>query len=194
MRLERNGCELSTARRTLMSAMLSPLGTVVSAGLGLAGAAGLAVGGFTYASVWPTSQIFGRTLTAPRRPNELALTFDDGPNPAWTPRLLDILAEHGVHGTFFMLGKFAQSEPVLVRQIADAGHLIGNHSWNHPNLARTAANQVREQLQKTSDTLQQITGTPDSILSSALWCPAACGAAHCARTRPDAGDVECDDQ
>lgn len=160
MRLERNGCELSTARRTLMSAMLSPLGTVVSAGLGLAGAAGLAVGGFTYASVWPTSQIFGRTLTAPRRPNELALTFDDGPNPAWTPRLLDILAEHGVHGTFFMLGKFAQSEPVLVRQIADAGHLIGNHSWNHPNLARTAANQVREQLQKTSDTLQEITGKP----------------------------------
>ena len=140
--------------------MLSPLGTVVSAGLGLAGAAGLAVGGFTYASVWPTSQIFGRTLTAPRRPNELALTFDDGPNPAWTPRLLDILAEHGVHGTFFMLGKFAQSEPALVRQIAGAGHLIGNHSWNHPNLARTAANQVREQLQKTSETLQEITGKP----------------------------------
>lgn len=140
--------------------MLSPLGTAVSAGLGLAGAAGLALGGFAYASLWPTSQIFGRTLIAPRRPNEIALTFDDGPNPAWTPRLLDILAERGVHATFFMVGKFAQTETALVRRIAGAGHLIGNHSWNHPNLARTAADQVREELQKTSDTLQQIVGAP----------------------------------
>lgn len=140
--------------------MLSPLGTAVSASLGLAGAAGLAVGGFAYASVWPTSQIFGRTLTAPQRPGELALTFDDGPNPAWTPRLLDILAEHRVHATFFVLGKFAQAESALARQIADAGHLVGNHSWNHPNLARTGADQVREELLRTSDLLQQILGEP----------------------------------
>lgn len=138
--------------------MLSPLATVFSAGVGVAGAAGLAVGGYAYATLWPTSQVFGRTLTAPRRPNELALTFDDGPNPAWTPRLLDILAERSVHATFFMIGRFAQAKPELVRQIAVAGHLIGNHSWNHPNLARTAAGQVRDELQRTSDILQQITG------------------------------------
>ena len=70
-----------------------------TAGLGAAGAVGLAVGGFAYAAMWPASQIFGRTLIAPRRPGELALTFDDGPNPAWTPRLLDILATHEVHAT-----------------------------------------------------------------------------------------------
>lgn len=138
--------------------MLSPLETAVSAGFGIAGAVGLAVGSFAYASLWPTSQIFGRTLTAPRRPDELALTFDDGPNPAWTPRLLDILAEHGVHATFFMVGKFAQTETALVQRIAEAGHLIGNHSWNHPNLARTASAQVRDELQRTSEILQQITG------------------------------------
>jgi len=140
--------------------MLSSLGTVVSAGLGLAGAAGLAAGGYAYASLWPASQIFGSTLIAPRQPGELALTFDDGPNPAWTPRLLDILAEHSVRATFFMVGRFAQVESSLVKRIVDEGHLIANHSWSHPNLARTAAVKVREELQHTSDTLQQIAGKP----------------------------------
>jgi peptidoglycan/xylan/chitin deacetylase (PgdA/CDA1 family) len=140
--------------------MLSPLATVLSAGIGTAGAAGLAVGGYAYAASWPTSQIFGRTLTAPRRPGELALTFDDGPNPAWTPKLLDILAGHHVHATFFLVGKFAQAEPELVRTIVAAGHVIGNHTWSHPNLAWTATGKVREELKSTSDLLQQITGKP----------------------------------
>jgi peptidoglycan/xylan/chitin deacetylase (PgdA/CDA1 family) len=138
--------------------MLSPIGTAVCAGLGVAGAAGLAAGAAAYAAVWPTSQVFGRTLIAPRRPGELALTFDDGPNPAWTPQLLETLAAHGVCATFFLVGRFAQAEPTLVRQLAAAGHLVGNHSWSHPNLARTAANQVREELRGTSETLEQICG------------------------------------
>lgn len=140
--------------------MLSPLATGIYAGLGTAAAAGLAVGGFAYASLWPTSQLFGRTLIAPHRPGELALTFDDGPNPAWTPRLLDILAERDVRATFFMVGRFAQAEPALARRVSDAGHLIGNHSWSHPNLARTARLQIRDELTRTSDTLAQITGKP----------------------------------
>lgn len=140
--------------------MLSPFATVISAGAGIAGAAGLAVGGLAYASVWPTSQIFGPTLTAPARRSELALTFDDGPNPAWTPQLLEILAEHQAQATFFMVGRFAQAEPALVRQVLAGGHLIGNHSWSHPNLARTPAGKVRDELQRTSDILQQITGKP----------------------------------
>jgi peptidoglycan-N-acetylglucosamine deacetylase len=140
--------------------MLSPFTTGIYAGLGAIGAVGLAVGGFQYASLWPGSQIFGRTLIAPRRPGELALTFDDGPNPAWTPQLLDILAAHDVRATFFILGRFAQAEQALVRRIVEAGHLVGNHSWSHPNLARTASGRVREELQRTSDTLAQITGKP----------------------------------
>jgi peptidoglycan/xylan/chitin deacetylase (PgdA/CDA1 family) len=106
------------------------------------------------------SQIFGRTLAAPFRPGEMALTFDDGPNPAWTPRLLEILAEHQVRATFFLVGKFAATEPALVRRIAAAGHVVGNHSWSHPNLALTASGRVRDELERTNSVLAHITGQP----------------------------------
>ena len=138
--------------------MLSSFAAGIYAGLGVAGGAGLAVGGYAYASMWPASQIFGPMLIAPRRPSELALTFDDGPNPAWTPRLLETLAAHNVKATFFMVGRFAQAEPALVRRVAAAGHLIGNHTWNHPNLARTASHIIRDELTRTRDTLAQIIG------------------------------------
>jgi peptidoglycan/xylan/chitin deacetylase (PgdA/CDA1 family) len=140
--------------------MLSPFATGVYTSIGALGLGSLAAGGFQYASLWPTSQIFGRTLVAARRPGELALTFDDGPNPAWTPRLLDIRAANDVRATFFMVGRFAQAERALVRRILDAGHLIGNHSWNHPNLACTRSRTVHEELLRTSDTLTQIAGQP----------------------------------
>ncbi len=140
--------------------MMTPWATGISAGLGAAAALGLAAGGCAYAAMVPGSQLFGRTMTAPRRPGELALTFDDGPNPACTPRLLDTLASHGVRATFFLIGGFAQREPALVRRILAAGHLIGNHSWSHPNLARTAARRVDEELARTSETLEQISGSP----------------------------------
>jgi len=140
--------------------MFSRLAASVYGVLGFAGATGLGIGGFAYASHWPTSQIFGRTLTAPRRPGELALTFDDGPNPAWTPRLLDILAEHNVRATFFMVGKFAKAERELARRVADAGHLVGNHTWSHPDLSRTRAANVLDELTRTSDLLAELTGKP----------------------------------
>ncbi|HVZ82896.1 MAG TPA: polysaccharide deacetylase family protein [Terracidiphilus sp.] len=140
--------------------MLSPLATGAAVTLGTAAAAGLALGGYAYAAMTPSSQLFGRTLIASRSPGQLALTFDDGPNPAWTPRLLDILAAHNARATFFMVGQFAQAGPALVRRIAAAGHLIGNHTWSHPNLARTASAKIREELTRTSDTLAQLTGQP----------------------------------
>ena len=116
--------------------------------------------GYLYATMWPGAQVFGRTLVAPRRPGELALTFDDGPNPAWTPRLLDTLAAYDVRATFFMVGNFAQAEPELVRRVAAAGHLIGNHSWSHPNLAVTGAAKTDDELTRTKATLEQILGQP----------------------------------
>jgi peptidoglycan-N-acetylglucosamine deacetylase len=129
-------------------------------GIGAAAGVGLVWGGCSYAALHPGSQLFGRALVAPPCPGELALTFDDGPNPAWTPRLLDILAGHEVRATFFLVGSFAQAEPALVRRIAEAGHLIGNHSWTHPNLALTSAANVRNELHRTSRTLEQILGRP----------------------------------
>jgi len=140
--------------------MLSPIATGIYAGIGALGAVGLAAGGFAYAAMWPASQIFGQALIAPRRAGELALTFDDGPNPAWTPRLLDILATHDVRATFFLVGRYAEAEPELVRRIAAAGHLIGNHSWSHPNLALAATLRITEELERTSEALEQITGVP----------------------------------
>lgn len=150
-------CRRWVCRRTLVCEMLSSLATGVCAGLG---AAGLAAGGGAYAALWPGSQIFGSALIAPQRPGEFALTFDDGPNPAWTPKLLDILAEFDVKATFFMLGSRAQAQPMLVRRVAEEGHQIGNHSWRHPNLALTAASVVRQELTKTKETLEQISGRP----------------------------------
>src|SRR5262249_4930611 len=62
-----------------------------------------------------------------------ALTFDDGPHPIYTPALLDILQKHVAQATFFMVGTAATAQPAIVRQVAQAGHAIGNHSWDHPS-------------------------------------------------------------
>jgi peptidoglycan-N-acetylglucosamine deacetylase len=67
-----------------------------------------------------------------------ALTFDDGPHPVYTPRLLSILKKHGARATFFMVGETAKRYPEIVKMVARAGHVIGNHSWDHSNL-----NQIR---------------------------------------------------
>jgi peptidoglycan/xylan/chitin deacetylase (PgdA/CDA1 family) len=136
------------------------LATEISACLGAAGGLALAAGGCAYAALSPASLIFGKSLIAPHIPGELALTFDDGPNPVWTPRLLDILANYGVRATFFLVGSHASSEPALVRRIVAAGHLIGNHSWSHPNLAFTLRSRVEEELVRTSQTLEQISSKP----------------------------------
>jgi len=131
----------------------------IYAGAGAAAGLGLAAGAWAYASLWPGSDLFGKALRAPARPGEIALTFDDGPNPAWTPRLLDMLAEHRVKATFFLLGEFAQAEPALVRRIGMEGHLVGNHSWSHPRLSLASAEQIHNELAWTKTVLEQITGT-----------------------------------
>ncbi len=67
---------------------------------------------------------------------EIALTFDDGPNPKTTPRILDILDQHCIKATFFMVGIYAKARPDLVREVAARGHFIGTHSYTHPNNLR----------------------------------------------------------
>ncbi|HEY4344363.1 MAG TPA: polysaccharide deacetylase family protein [Parvibaculum sp.] len=78
-------------------------------------------------------------------PKEIALTFDDGPNPETTPRILDILDKHCIKATFFMVGIYAQARPDLVREVAARGHVIGTHTWDHRNLRHMSlANAKRE--------------------------------------------------
>lgn len=100
-------------------------------------AAGAAAGFITYAgyaSMAPRSQFFGRTFTRGTDPRMLALTYDDGPNDPYTLHLLDVLAEHNVKATFFLIGRYVAKGPDIVRRIAQAGHVLGNHTYSHPNL------------------------------------------------------------
>ncbi len=79
-------------------------------------------------------------------PNQIALTFDDGPNPAVTPRLLELLDRYSVRATFFLIGKFVRDCPGLVQEISARGHLLGNHTDTHPNLLFQSRNAIRDEL------------------------------------------------
>lgn len=79
----------------------------------------------------------------------VALTFDDGPDPAGTPAVLDALARHGMKATFFLVGVRAVRHPDLVARIVAGGHAIGNHSWDHPSLPTLPARAVADQLRRT---------------------------------------------
>jgi peptidoglycan/xylan/chitin deacetylase (PgdA/CDA1 family) len=123
------------------------------------GAAACAVAGvWTYASLAPESQLFGRTIVAGRDAAEFALTFDDGPNDPWTGRLLDVLARYQARATFFLIGKYVRQRPDLVREIREAGHLIGNHTATHPWLAVQSAARVREELAGCNAALEDVLG------------------------------------
>jgi peptidoglycan/xylan/chitin deacetylase (PgdA/CDA1 family) len=83
----------------------------------------------------------------------LALTFDDGPHPEDTPPLLDLLERHGARGTFFMVGKSARRWPELVRRVAEGGHAIGNHTWDHLSMPSLTGRFRRRQLAWTQEAL-----------------------------------------
>jgi peptidoglycan-N-acetylglucosamine deacetylase len=76
----------------------------------------------------------------------LALTFDDGPDPVFTPQLLNILKKYNARATFFMVGENAERHPELVRRIAEEGHTIGNHSWDHPSFPLIRGRERRAQI------------------------------------------------
>ena len=126
--------------------------------LGLAGAGVLLAGGWAYAAMYPESQIFGRVLVAGDDPREMALTYDDGPNPAATPALLDVLAEFGVRATFFLIGGFARREAALARRVAEAGHAVGCHSMTHPRLAWQSAGRIGWEIAESQRAVEDATG------------------------------------
>jgi peptidoglycan/xylan/chitin deacetylase (PgdA/CDA1 family) len=122
--------------------------------------AGLLAGGCAYAALSAQSQIFGQTLIAPRNPNEIALTYDDGPNDIVTERLLDVLTQYNVRATFFLIGNFVRQRPNIARAIAAAGHLIGNHTITHPWLAWQSSARIREELAGCNAILEDTLGIP----------------------------------
>jgi peptidoglycan/xylan/chitin deacetylase (PgdA/CDA1 family) len=114
----------------------------------------------SYAAVYPRSQLFGATICRTRSATQLALTFDDGPNPAITPRLLDLLDQFDVQATFFVIGRFVRDCPELTRDIAARGHLLGNHTQTHPNLFWLGPSAVQNELQQCQNALQDTIGAP----------------------------------
>jgi len=88
----------------------------------------------------------------------VALTFDDGPS-IYTEHLLDILAEHHAHATFFVLGKSAKVQAKTILRMAREGHEIGNHSWSHPSFKELNAEQILEQVDPTNKLVAELTGT-----------------------------------
>lgn len=88
------------------------------------------------------------------------LTFDDGPDETSTPLLLDRLAAHAAHATFFLVGERAARQPGLVRQIVTQGHTIGQHGYAHLDAWRAAPRRIREEMERASGVLEEITGTP----------------------------------
>jgi peptidoglycan-N-acetylglucosamine deacetylase len=132
----------------------TPITLAAISGLTLAGIAATVA----YGTMYPESQLFGRTIVAPPQPNQLAFTFDDGPNPAATPQLLEVLARHNIRATFFLIGDFVRLEPALTREIASAGHAIGNHTMTHRFLPRYSSARILSELADCNAMLEDTLG------------------------------------
>lgn len=124
----------------------------------LAGAAGLGAGLAAWGAFHPASQLFGPTLRFTGRKGAIALTFDDGPNPAATPRLLDLLEQNGVRGTFFLIGNHVRACPQLAAEIAARGHVIGNHTDTHPSLTWLSTRDTAGELQRCQEAIERAAG------------------------------------
>ncbi|WP_308198575.1 polysaccharide deacetylase family protein [Actinomadura litoris] len=100
-------------------------------------------------------------------PNTIALTIDDGPSPLWTPRVLDLLAEHQVHATFFIIGEQVQEFPKLTRRIADAGHQICNHTMTHPiTIGGLSRKRVNKEVVDAHKRIADVTGVVPQFFRS----------------------------
>ncbi len=131
-------------------------------------AGGIAVAGLAtwagFESMWPTMHAFGRSFVGlPPGTRKLALTYDDGPNDPDTLRLIEVLATHDVKATFFVLGRFVQQKPEIVRALASAGHAIGNHSWDHPRLIFASNTELRRQVEQTQSAVFDACGVTPTL-------------------------------
>jgi peptidoglycan/xylan/chitin deacetylase (PgdA/CDA1 family) len=114
---------------------------------------------------WPTSQVWGKTfLGLEPGSRTLALTYDDGPNDPWTLRLLEVLERHSVKATFFVIGRFVEQKPEIARAVVAAGHALGIHTWDHPNLLFARASEVRSQLERTRKLIFDTTGVATTLM------------------------------
>jgi peptidoglycan-N-acetylglucosamine deacetylase len=133
--------------------------------LALTGAVSIAAAATAgYQSMAPTGQWYGKTFTGlARGSRQIALTYDDGPNDPHTLRLLEVLAKHSIHATFFLIGRYVQQRPDLAREIVQAGHIVGNHTFTHPLLIFKNETEIRRQLLDCQAALQDAIGRPSNL-------------------------------
>jgi peptidoglycan/xylan/chitin deacetylase (PgdA/CDA1 family) len=122
---------------------------------GVCAAGGLAA----WASMVPSSQVFGATVRGTGDDRAIALTFDDGPNPAATPLILDVLDRHQARATFFVMGSHVRAFPDLTAEIVKRGHLIGNHTETHPRLNLTSPSRTRHELKQCAQAIAEAART-----------------------------------
>ncbi len=101
---------------------------------------------------------------------KVAITFDDGPNPNYTAELLEGLKERGVSATFFLLGAEIEKYPELVQQMYEDGHLIGTHSYQHVNLCNLTDEKAVEQVVKTNELIEELTGECPQFIRPPFGC------------------------
>jgi peptidoglycan-N-acetylglucosamine deacetylase len=117
-----------------------------------------------YQSMAPTGQWYGQTFAGLLRGSrQLALTFDDGPNDPNTLRLLEVLARQGVQATFFLIGRYVQQRPEIAREIVQAGHVVGNHTFTHPLLIFKSETEIRQELSQCRAALQDAVGQHSNL-------------------------------
>jgi peptidoglycan-N-acetylglucosamine deacetylase len=132
--------------------------------LAIAAASAAASVAAAYQTKSPTGQWYGRTFIGVSRPSrQLALTYDDGPNDPHTQRLLELLAKHNVHATFFLIGRYVKQLPQIAREISQAGHVIGNHTSTHPSLIFKSKAKIKRQLTDCSAAVEDAIGAHSNL-------------------------------
>ena len=113
----------------------------------------------------PGSQLWGATVVAgPADEREVALTFDDGPNPPYTDRILDVLRDEHVRATVFVVGRAVAANPATVRRIVREGHALGNHTWDHPHMLVLSRSAMRAELRRTDDAIFHAAGVRTRLM------------------------------
>jgi peptidoglycan/xylan/chitin deacetylase (PgdA/CDA1 family) len=126
--------------------------------------AGLALGTGMWGAYAPNSQLFGPVIGRGPLEPVVYLTFDDGPNPGVTHRVLEVLEQEQVPATFFMVGKHVERHPHTALAVAWAGHEIGNHTYSHTKLHRVGPGRARDEIRSAHHTITAVTGyTPRSF-------------------------------
>jgi peptidoglycan-N-acetylglucosamine deacetylase len=162
--------QVQMSRRTLLHGAALAGAAVAGAGGATAlqraiSPAGPADGDAAAVPPWPEANLVELAVSwrVPTQRRAVALTFDDGPSPRWTPTVLDLLADAGARATFFCSGQAAHRYPELVRRAAELGE-VGSHGWRHLDLARLHPSQVQAEIDAAHHTLTTITGQAPTLL------------------------------